>query len=721
MNLYDLYIQMTPPGQRVPGLERVSDAALLSFLRTNRPDVLRQYETLTAPPVAPTVPTYNPGFGSEVGLYGPKMTDQPSMQGSGFFRKAADVFAGIGQAGADVLSMGGGDYSPGLAPGPGGRPMPNLARMTDEERNQYIRALGAEGALAAGIVGAGAGAAALSARGLPAARAATFSVGTPGASTTAPVGAAPWSGGTSLELYKGAAIAHNTSVVTTGSGAAARAAGSALVPYTAPSTGTALVPFAGQTAGAGARAAAGAARAPAFTVGAGGASTTAPVGAMPWTGSTGLVATGRVTSAAAGAPSAAGAAGATARLGRAAIPFIGAAAAGPVFGPSIDRELREESARRRETGDPATLGGHLGAIGRGIVDPGAPGRGPIGTYLAGPARPTVDFTGTPVGTPGSTLPPRPAPAPTTPIDVQALIDAMGDGGAGGGGGGGGGGGVGGGGGRAPSSMFSFEETEAEREMLRRALAEISRRETEGRTELRKGWGDVQRSNAAAAEKAAALVTARGDRGEGFWTGASERTARLAAERAQAAGGFEGRAAIDIDPTGGASEWINFMESQAPAERALAESQQQGFADDLDWMAGMSGAMGEAYSADIARMAAMMAFEREQSHTQSVQNRINEERMLAAQMDFQAQQAAAARAGATGNTATRILSSLREIAPLLPTGDASNPQNLSIAAAMLASAAGIDAGMALSIVQAYQSGIGGQALMGELAKLLGSTG
>lgn len=47
-----------------------------------------------------------------------------------------------------------GDYVPGLAPGPGSMPMPNLARMSEQERNEYMALQALQGAgMAAGLGG----------------------------------------------------------------------------------------------------------------------------------------------------------------------------------------------------------------------------------------------------------------------------------------------------------------------------------------------------------------------------------------------------------------------------------------------------------------------------------------------------------------------------------------------------------------------------------------
>jgi hypothetical protein len=111
---------------------------------------------------------------------------------------------------------------------------------------------------------------------------------------------------------------------------------------------------------------------------------------------------------------------------------------------------------------------------------------------------------------------------------------------------------------------------------------------------------------------------------------------LSAATAAAGGDFSGRARIDISPSSGSEQWVNFMESQAPSERALAERRQESFGQDLEWMAGMAEQQGAAYVGDLQRQTQFLAFDRSREHNMRVQDRINQERMVKAQMEMQAQ-------------------------------------------------------------------------------------
>jgi hypothetical protein len=185
-------------------------------------------------------------------------------------------------------------------------------------------------------------------------------------------------------------------------------------------------------------------------------------------------------------------------------------------------------------------------------------------------------------------------------------------------------------------MFNLAETQAEQAMLARELANIEARAAAGEVALRAGWGEVQAANSAAADKARAMVAEVGDVGASYWTDAAERARNISAEAAAEAGGFEGRAGIDISPTAGSENWVGFMESQAPAERRFAERSQEILGEDLEWMAGMAGQQAQAQVGDLQRQAQFISFDRAREHNMRVQDRINQERMILAQMEMQAQ-------------------------------------------------------------------------------------
>jgi len=188
----------------------------------------------------------------------------------------------------------------------------------------------------------------------------------------------------------------------------------------------------------------------------------------------------------------------------------------------------------------------------------------------------------------------------------------------------------------PRGMFNLAETQAEQAMLARELANIEARAAAGEVALRAGWGEVQAANSAAADKARAMVAEVGDVGASYWTDAAERARNISAEAAAEAGGFEGRAGIDISPTAGSENWVGFMESQAPAERRFAERSQEILGEDLEWMAGMAGQQAQAQVGDLQRQAQFISFDRAREHNMRVQDRINQERMILAQMEMQAQ-------------------------------------------------------------------------------------
>ena len=397
-------------------------------------------------------------------------------------------------------------------------------------------------------------------------------------------------------------------------------------------------------------------------------------------------------------------------------------------------DVREQAAERRaELGTdgvpfpdtPFGPGGAASRAGRAALTPIVDDLAAARERLFGPRRPAAPATSASTDAPAATTTPTgPATRPSDDV-VAGILGGLGAGdgaGAGGlGGGSVGGGPVGGGpvGGGVPRNLFQLQETDEERALVARAIADIQRRRDEGTAALREGWGNVARINTAASEKARGMVAERGDRGEAIWTGAEERTREEAARRAAAAGQFEGRAAIDIDELGGAEDFVRFMQSQAPAERALAEAEQRAFAEDLEFLAQMSGQQGEAYAADLNRFAAAMEFERQAQHDRDVQARIDMERMALAQMEFQANQAAlAARNTQRDNV---VMDALNAITPLLPVqGGEGSEEQVANAAAIFSQRTGLGIGDSIDMVMNYMAGVGFQALLADYARKVAGT-
>jgi hypothetical protein len=361
-----------------------------------------------------------------------------------------------------------------------------------------------------------------------------------------------------------------------------------------------------------------------------------------------------------------------------ALGLFGAGAASlPFVGQSIGREGERARQERERTGTSRTLRGDLGILGRAIRDPGAEGRSAFGSYFLGPqSLPTTQRMPSSGRVPGRVGDGRKPPAGGE-IDWVSVL-----GGLQGAGGGGGGGGP-----RVPRELFRLQQTAEEQAMLERELADIEARRSAGDTALREGWGKVQSQNQAAAEKARSMVAEKGDTAAGYWTQAAQQATDLAEQRAAASGEFAGRAEIDIDPQGGAADFIQFMQSQAPAERQFAARQQEILGEDLDWMAGMASAQGEAYAGDLRREANVMSFERAREHNLRVQDRINQERMMLAQMQMQA-------SGGGGGQQVDPLARLAEMV-----GTAAVLNNPSALAAQL----GIDVPTATQMIRDYLAG------------------
>jgi hypothetical protein len=342
----------------------------------------------------------------------------------------------------------------------------------------------------------------------------------------------------------------------------------------------------------------------------------------------------------------------------------------------------------------------VGSIFRGIKDPGAEGRSPFTQYLFGEGPRVADFTGVPVaGQPAGTTIPRGATVGGQ-SDWNDLIAALGAG-------------AGGGGGYTPVSvnrnLFQLAETPEEQALLAREMADIEARRSAGTSALTAGWGRVSSANAAAAEKARQQVVQFGDGAAAAWTDAAARATELAAQRASAAGAVQGRQSINVSPSGGAEDFIAFMQAQAPSARQFAERTQETLASDLDWMSGVASSQGEAYSADLQRQANVMAFERAREHNRGVQERINAERMALAQMEFSAASTNAQLAQAASQQSGRGASEIQgALTTALFAGDAQGP-------AVLASLLRLSPEQALSMYRSAKSSPLGVSLLNQASK------
>lgn len=285
------------------------------------------------------------------------------------------------------------------------------------------------------------------------------------------------------------------------------------------------------------------------------------------------------------------------------------------------------------------------------------------------------------------LPPVSTTPEAGPADWTGLVEALGNLG-------------GGGAGYTPVSvrrdLFQLAQTPEEQALLDRELADIEARRAAGTQALGASWSQLSQANAAAAEKARQQVMQYGDTAAAAWTDAANRARQLAAERAQAAGAVAGRQSINVSPTGGAADFIAFMESQAPAAQQFAQRTQETLASDLDWLASTAGAQGTAYQGELQRQANVLAFERAREHNRAVQERIAAERMALANMEFQAAQTnaqlAQAAAQRTGRGASEIQGALTTA---LFAGDAQGP-------AVLASLLGLSPEQALGLYNSAKS-------------------
>jgi len=270
----------------------------------------------------------------------------------------------------------------------------------------------------------------------------------------------------------------------------------------------------------------------------------------------------------------------------------------------------------------------------------------------------------------------------------------------------------GGGGYTPVTvrrdLFRLAQTPEEQALLQQELADIEARRAAGSEALGASWAQVSSVNAAAAEKARQQVVEFGDAAAASWVDAAERARELAAERARAAGAAEGRQSINVSPTGGAEDFIAFMQSQAPAARQFAERTQQTQAADLDFLSRLGAAQGAAYQGDLQRQASGLAAQRAAEHNRAVQERIAAERMALANMEFQASQTNAQLAQQAAQQTGRSASDLQSAATTaLLYGDEQGP-------AVMASLLGISPAQAQAIYESAKNGFLGQALSAQIA-------
>jgi hypothetical protein len=265
---------------------------------------------------------------------------------------------------------------------------------------------------------------------------------------------------------------------------------------------------------------------------------------------------------------------------------------------------------------------------------------------------------------------------------------------------------------AAEALLRFDQSPEERAALEQLLQDLDFRAEAATTAVRTGWQDVQRINAAAADKAARMAREAGPEAARMWVDAANTVLNLSAQSAAALGSTPGMQSVNISPSAGSDRIAALLAAEAPRARQLAERMGMATSEQIAAQARTAGMMGEAFAGDIQRTALIQASNARSAHNERVLKRISEERQLGAQMRFQAAQtnaqllstaAAAAAQGARTPDERRdrvrnLVSDVREFANIDP--QSGEPRN-GIAALM--GIYGFDADTARNLILGARQG------------------
>lgn len=265
---------------------------------------------------------------------------------------------------------------------------------------------------------------------------------------------------------------------------------------------------------------------------------------------------------------------------------------------------------------------------------------------------------------------------------------------------------------AAESLLRYEQTPEEQAALDQLLQDLDFRAEAGTTAVRTGFQDVQRINAAAADRAARMAREAGPEAARMWIDAANTVLTLSAQAADVLGSTAGMQSVNVSPTAGSGRIAALLAAEAPRAQALAERMGMATSEQIASQARTAGMMGEAFAGEIQRTSLIQANNARQAHNAQVFARISEERQLGAQMRFNAAQtnaqllstaAAAAAAGATSPSQRRdqvrnLVSDVREFANIDPLEG--EPRN-GIAALM--GIYGLDANTARGLIMGARKG------------------
>lgn len=252
---------------------------------------------------------------------------------------------------------------------------------------------------------------------------------------------------------------------------------------------------------------------------------------------------------------------------------------------------------------------------------------------------------------------------------------------------------------AALALLPLAETEQEKAALESILADLQARAEAGMEALGTAWGEVQRRNQAAADKARSMVAQVGARAGAMWVQMAQAALEKAGVIAQQFGQQAGRQAINISPTAGAQNFAALMGALAPAYQAVAEFGQERLAGDLGFLSGLAGMQGAAYQGELERTLAIQSAQAAADHNKRVQERIAANQRTAAEMISQAERTRATLAASAAPKAAETLSPLEQSVEraALTRALAESLAGSPTAAADLAQSAGISPAQAQGII------------------------
>lgn len=178
-------------------------------------------------------------------------------------------------------------------------------------------------------------------------------------------------------------------------------------------------------------------------------------------------------------------------------------------------------------------------------------------------------------------------------------------------------------------LYEFSETPEEQAMLQRELGHLESQRSAGQQIIESVYGAAIDDAGARADSMRQMAEDAGVRVADLYADTAQRTAAELADIGDeyAAAGL-GVGAADTD--GVAEGHVEGMAAAAPREGAYQQRVGEIAASDMDWLGSTMAAEQGAQAGDLERLAMQLQHEAQQAHSQRVQDRIAQERMMFAQ-------------------------------------------------------------------------------------------